>query len=69
MPGDQLGHLEHADLLFTVEDRLQGVIGVDKGSLLFVLQPVLANVSPKLFGQFRARERTVANNLGQLFIR
>src|SRR5271157_6269017 len=69
MPGDQFGHLEHADLLLAIEDGLQGLVAIDESLLLLVLQPVLANISPKFFGQFRARDRTVANNPGQLFVR
>ena len=34
MLGDELGHLEHADLLLAAEDRLEGIIGVEH-DLLF----------------------------------
>ena len=39
MPGDQLGHLEHADLLLAVEDGFQVLISINEGLLLGVLQP------------------------------
>ena len=51
MPGNQFGHLKHADLLLAVEDGLQIRVSIDEGPLLFILQPVRANVGPELFGQ------------------
>jgi hypothetical protein len=42
---DELGHLEHTHLLLAVEDGLQAFVSIDQGSLLFVLQSMLANVA------------------------
>jgi hypothetical protein len=49
---DELGHLEHADLAFAVENRSERVVGVDLSSLGFVLKAVLLDVVPKLLSQF-----------------
>jgi hypothetical protein len=43
MPGDQFGHLKHADLLLAIEHGLQILVGIDEGPLFRILQPVLAN--------------------------
>jgi hypothetical protein len=37
MPGDQVGHLEHADLLLAVKNGFQVFIGIDEDFLLSVL--------------------------------
>jgi hypothetical protein len=37
MARDELGHLEHAHLLFAAEDGLQAFVRIDHGSLLLVL--------------------------------
>ena len=66
---DELGHLEHTHLIFAVEDGLQVFISIDQGLLLLVLQPMLANVCPKLLGQFGSRKRSSADNFGQQIIR
>ena len=68
VPGDELGHLEHADLLFAVKHGLQSVVGIDLGFLLRILQSVFANVNPKLFGQFGTRQRLFADHFRQLII-
>jgi len=52
MPRDEFSHLEHADLLLATKDHLQRVIGVDQRPLLLVLELVLLDVIPQLFGQF-----------------
>ena len=49
MPGDQLGHLEHADLALAIEDGAERVVSVDLGSLFLVLETVLLDVVPELF--------------------
>lgn len=67
--GDQLGHLEHADALLAVENGLQALVTIDLGADFLVLQTVLPDITPKLFGQFRPRERGGADHLGQFFIR
>ena len=51
MPGNQLGHLKHADLLLAVEHGLQIFVGIDEGPFFGILQPVLADVGPELFRQ------------------
>ena len=50
MPRDEFSHLEHADLLLATKDHLQRVIGVDQSPLLLVLELVLLDVIPQLFG-------------------
>jgi hypothetical protein len=62
MPGDQLGHLKHADLFLAVEDGLQIIGGIDEGPLFGILQPVLADVNPKLFRQLGSRKGFVTNH-------
>ena len=52
VPGDQLGHLEHADLAFAIEYGAKRIVSVDLSSFLFVLQPVLLNVVPQFFCEF-----------------
>ena len=47
--GNQLGHLEHADLLLAFEHRCQRLVSIDLGPHLFILQPILADVGPELF--------------------
>src|SRR6185436_5985344 len=54
--GDELGHLEHRDLALAAEHRLELVIGVDLRADLLVLETVLLDVSPELFGELRAGE-------------
>jgi hypothetical protein len=52
MPGNQLGHLKHADLLLAVEHGLQILVGIDEGgrffSLFFLNQPGYCGKLPKL---------------------
>ena len=56
MPGNELGHLEHADFGFAIEDSLQLVVCIDLGSHISVLQFVLLDVDPEFLGKLRARE-------------
>src|SRR5687767_5773086 len=56
-------HLEHGDRLFVAEDRLQLVVGVDR---LLVLETVLLDVLPELRDDFLARERSRADDFGEL---
>jgi hypothetical protein len=37
MSGDQLGHLEHADLALAIKNWAKGVVSIDLGSLFLVL--------------------------------
>ena len=69
MPGDQLGHLEHADLLLAVEHRFQVLVGVDQGPLFGVLQTVLADVGPELFRQLGPGKGFLTDNLGEHDVR
>ena len=55
MSRNEFAHLEHADLTFAIEDRLERVIRIDHGSFLFILATVLLDVVPELFGKLRAR--------------
>jgi len=68
VPGDQFGHLEHADLTLAIEDWLEGVVRVDHGSFLLILTTVFLDVIPKLFREFGARQWLRANNGGKLFV-
>ena len=52
MRRDKLGHLEHADLLFAAEDRLEGRIGIDERLFLGILKVVLLDVVPEVLGHF-----------------
>jgi len=52
VPGDQLGHLEHADLAFAIEYGAKRIVSIDLSSFLFVLQPVLLDVVPQFFCEF-----------------
>ena len=69
MPGYELGHLEHADLLLAVEDRLQIVVGIDERLLLGILQPVLFDVGPKFFRQLSPGKGLVADHFSQGLVR
>ena len=51
MSRDELGHLEHTHLALAVEYRPQAIVRVDLRSLFLVLQAVLLDVVPELFGQ------------------
>ena len=52
---NELGHLEHADLLLTAENGLEGWVGVNLGPLLRVLKVILLDVVPEPLGEFTAR--------------
>ncbi len=56
MSGDELRHLEHADLALAVKYRPEIVVRVDHGSFLFVLTTVPLDIVPKLFGKLGARQ-------------
>jgi hypothetical protein len=51
MSGDQFGHLEHADLAFAVEDRLERIVRIDHGPLFLILATVLLDVVPEFLGE------------------
>jgi len=69
VPGDQLGHLEHADLTLAVENGTKRVIGINLGSLLFILTTVFLNVVPQFFRELGTRERFRANDGREFIIR
>jgi len=69
MPGNQLCHLKHADLLFAVENGFQGLISIDEGLFLCVLQLVLFDIDPELFCKLGAWEGLIPDNLGELVVR
>jgi len=56
MSRDELRHLEHADLALAVEYGPHRVVGVDLGSLRFVLETVLLDVVPELFRKLGTRQ-------------
>jgi hypothetical protein len=68
MSRDELRHLEHADLALAIEYRPERVVGVDLGSLFFVLKAVFLNVVPKLLGELGTRDRSRTNNGSEFII-
>ena len=54
MPRHQLRHLEHAHLLFAIENRFERLVGIDQRPLLGILELVLLDVVPQLLGEFTA---------------
>ena len=69
MPGDELGHLEHAHLTLAVENGTKRVIGINLGSFLFILTTVFLNVVPQFFRELGTRERFRANDGREFIIR
>ena len=69
MARDELRHLEHADRLLAVEDRLQLVVGIDLGSHLLVLETILLDVVPELLGEIGTREGFRTDNRREGVIR
>ena len=59
---DKFGHLEHADLLFAVEDRLKLIVTVDHAPILRVLQVILLYIGPYFSGYLRARQRLITDD-------
>jgi hypothetical protein len=55
MSGDELGHLEHTDLSFAVENGTKRIIGINLGSLLFILTTVFLDVVPQFFRELGTR--------------
>ncbi len=68
MTRDELRHLEHADLALAVENRSERIVGVDLGSLRFVLKTVLLDVVPELLSKLRTWQRLRANDKGELVV-
>lgn len=65
----ELGHLEHGDGSLTAEDRLELVVSIDLGLDLRVLQAVLLDIRPELFGKLRAGKRLGTNDGGKHIVR
>jgi hypothetical protein len=68
MSGDELGHLEHADLALAIKDWPESVVRVDHGSLFLVLAAVLLDVFPEFLGQLRSRERLGTHDNGKFVV-
>ena len=68
MSRDEFGHLEHADLAFAVEDRLERIVRVNHRSLFLILASVLLDVVPEFFGELGTRKRFGANDHGEFII-
>src|SRR5262249_24603915 len=68
MTEDELGHLEHADAVFSIKDLFQLIVCFDEGFVRGILKVVASDVVPQLPSDFRPRERFTADNLGQLVV-
>ena len=68
MSGDQLGHLEHADLALAVEHWLERIVRVDHGPLFLILATVLLDVVPELFGELGTWERFRTDDRGKFIV-
>ena len=68
MSGDELGHLEHADLALAVEDGLERVVRIDHRSFFLILATVLLDVVPELLGELGTGKRFRADDCGKLFV-
>ena len=55
MSGDELSHLEHTNLTFAVENGTKRIIGINLGSLLFILTTVFLDVVPQFFRELGTR--------------
>jgi len=62
MRRDELRHLEHRNLAFTTEDRLQLLIGENVAFVRWVLQVMLLNIYPQLLDHLCSRERALADD-------
>ena len=68
MPRNVFRHLEHGHLLLASKDSLEDIVSVNQRLRLRVLQLVLLDVIPYLFGDFATREWLRSDNLGQRVI-
>src|SRR6266545_2774908 len=66
---DQLGHLEHADGILAVEDRLELGIGPDRPLVLGILEVVGPDVVPDALGDLGARYGLGADHRGERGVR
>ena len=67
--GDELRHLEHANLALSVEHGTERVVGIDLRSLFLILKTVLFDVVPKLFRELGAGQWRRANDSSELVVR
>jgi hypothetical protein len=56
MSGDELGHLEHADLALAVKYRPERIVRINHRSLFLILATVLLDVVPEFFGELGTRQ-------------
>ena len=68
MSGDQLRHLEHADLALAIEDGPERVVRIDLRSLFLVLQTVLLDVVPEFLGELGTWQRFRTDDCGKLVV-
>jgi len=62
--------IQDAERIYALlSDGGQIFISIDEGLLLLVLEAVLANVGPELFGQLRARQGFVAHDSSEFGVR
>src|SRR3989338_1535123 len=59
---DELRHLEHRDLAFTAEYRLQLGVREDVPLVCWILEVVPLDIFPNLLGYFKAGHRAIAND-------
>jgi len=62
VPGDELGHLEHRDLILAVEEGAELVVCLDIALILRVLEIVLLNVYPELLNDLGAGHRALPDD-------
>ena len=67
--GDELRHLEHANLALSVEHGTKRVVGIDLRSLFLILKTVLFDVVPKLFRELGAGQWRRTNDSSELVVR
>jgi hypothetical protein len=67
--GDELRHLEHANLALSVEHGTERVVGIDLRSLFLILKTMLFDVVPKLFREFGAGQWRRTNDRSELVVR
>jgi len=68
VPGDEFGHLEHADLALAIKNWLERIVRIDHGSLFLVLASVFLDVIPELFGELGTGQWSGPDNRGKLFV-
>ena len=66
---NQFGHFEHANPVFAIEHFLELVVRLDERFVGGVLQIMAPDIIPEFLCDLGPRQRLVANNLSQLFVR